>query len=172
MARLTQDTKDKILADYHTNKFSQRELSKKYNVSIGTVNKLTKEVSPQNEHLVNAQIALLEGQSQLPNEQMNAIMNTANDEVRRRGLVFGGVEKAVQKMNKIIEDGYIEDKLNIGDGMQKFEQRKLNTTDVKNAIDGYDKASITLGVNQRHANTIIANSNNQQTNNEIVVEIV
>ncbi|NBL01191.1 MAG: glutamyl-tRNA amidotransferase, partial [Erysipelotrichia bacterium] len=56
MARLTDHDKKLLIADYHTNKYSQRDLAKKYNTSIGTVNNLTKEVSPQNEHLVNAQI--------------------------------------------------------------------------------------------------------------------
>ena len=95
----------------------------------------------------------------------------ADEKLRRKNLVFGGVEKAVQKMNEIIEDGYVEDKISVGDGMQKFEQRKLNATDVKNAIDGYDKASVTLGVNERFSNSQInVNTQNNIDNRAIAVE--
>jgi len=46
MAKLTEHDKKLLIADYHTNKYSQRELAKKYNVSLGTVSNLTKEISP------------------------------------------------------------------------------------------------------------------------------
>jgi len=100
---------------------------------------------------------------------LNCADEVADDKIRRKGLVFGGVEKALKKMNDIIEHGYVEEKINVGDGMQKFEDRKLNATDIKNALDGYDKASVTLGVNERFSSsqTQINNNNNQQTNNEI-----
>ena len=47
MARLTQDTKDKILADFHTGYFSIRQLADKYETSHTTVNKLTKGIEPK-----------------------------------------------------------------------------------------------------------------------------
>lgn len=42
-------------------------------------------------------------------------------------------------------------------------EMELNPTDIKEIIEGTDKASITLGVNQRHSNTVINNANAQQT---------
>ena len=87
MAKLSDYDKKLLIADYHTNKYSQRDLAKKYNTSIGTVNNLTKEVSPQNEHLVNAQISILSAKSILPIEHLNAILNTAQEEVYNKGLV-------------------------------------------------------------------------------------
>jgi len=91
----------------------------------------------------------------------------ADDKLRRANLVYGGVEKAVKKMNEIIESGYVEDKINTGDGMQKFEKRALNTSDIKSAIDGYDKASVTLKVSDRFANSqvVINTQTNLQNNN-------
>ncbi len=90
----------------------------------------------------------------------------ADDKLRRLNLVYGGVEKAVQKMNEIVASGHIEEKINVGDGVQQFDKRKLNTTDIKNALDGYDKASVTLGVNERFSNSQINvnTQNNVQTN--------
>ena len=52
MSKLTDEIKNKISADYHTNKYSQRELAKRHSVSVGTINNITKGVVPINEHLV------------------------------------------------------------------------------------------------------------------------
>ena len=75
---------------------------------------------------------------------------------------------------QILKDGYVEDKINIGDGMQKFEQRKINTSDTLNIINGTDKASITLGVNERFSSsqTLINNTNANQQVNDIKIEII
>lgn len=169
MARLTEDKRESIISDYHTNKYSQRQLAKNHNVSIGTINKLTKEIIPQNEHLVNAQTSLLVAKSEISNEQMNSIMNTAHDEARRLNLVYGASEKLLQSATNIISNNKVVEKINIGDGVQKFETRELNTSDVKNLAEAIDKSSITLGVNQRHAVNNIINTNNQQTNNNMKV---
>ena len=92
MAKLRDYDKKLLLADYHTNKYSQRDLAKKYNVSIGTVNNLTKEVIPQNEHLVNAQISILSAKAILPIEHLNAILNTAQEEVYNKSLVTNATQ--------------------------------------------------------------------------------
>jgi len=65
------------------------------------------------------------------------------------------------------------EKINVGDGVQNFEPVGLGSLDYKNAQDAIDKASITLGINPRHANTNIKvdNTNTQiETNNNLVVE--
>ncbi len=58
------------------------------------------------------------------------------------------------------------EKINVGDGVQNFEPVALGSLDYKNAQDTIDKASITLGINQRHANTNtkVDSNNLQQTN--------
>ena len=132
MARLTENDKKIILADYHTNKYSQRDLAKKYNVSLGTISNLTKEVTPQNEHLVNAQIAVLSAKANLENEQLNAIMNTAQELAFNKELVYNVTQKALKKLDKLLDEAD-------------------NADDVNTIIQASDKASLTLGVNQRHA---------------------
>jgi len=171
MARLTQDTKDKILADYHVGK-SQNQLAKDYECSPATINKICKGVTPKYSDKVNSVVAIKTELNSESEYQSECFEREVNAKLRRANLVYGGVEKALKKMTEIVESGYVEDKINVGDGMQKFEQRKLNTTDVKNALDGYDKASITLGVNQRHANTVIANTNNNQQTSPTQINII
>ena len=139
MARLTDSDKESLLADYHTNKYSQRELAKRHGVSLGTVSKLTKEVTPQNEHLVNAQTAVTEAKSELPNEQMNAIMNASSDEVRRRGLIFGNAEKLAGKIDTMSD--------------QVDEPQ-----DIKTLVDANHRVGQTLGVVDQFAPKIDINN--------------
>jgi len=157
MARLSKEQtairKNKIIADFHIGK-SQNQLAKDYECSPATVNKICKGVIPKYKDKVNSVVAIRRELNAESEYQSECFDKEVNDQLRRANLVYGGVEKALKKMNDIIEEGYVEDKINVGDGMQKFEQRKLNTTDVRNALDGIDKASVTLGVNQRHAKTI------------------
>jgi len=58
MAKLTDEDKEKILADFHTGAYSQRELAKKYKVSHVTIGKLTKGLEPKHKEKVTAKIAI------------------------------------------------------------------------------------------------------------------
>lgn len=103
---------------------------------------------------------------------LNVHNELVQEQLRRIGLLYNGVEKAVKKMTALIEHGKIEEKINVGDGVQRFEERKLNTSDIKNAIDGFDKASITLGVNERFSNKVEVNNANVQEIEEKRVTII
>ena len=107
------------------------------------------------------------------NETALSVHNELVDEqLRRRGLLFNGVEKAVKKMADLIDYGKIEEKINVAPGVQQFEERKLNTSDIKNALDGFDKASITLGVNERFNSKVEVNNANVQEIEEKRVTII
>ncbi|MGB5793099.1 hypothetical protein [Poseidonibacter sp.] len=174
MARLT-DTKREDIKNALMLGDSQYKVSQQFEVSSATVNKIFKSIPIEEldklKGIVKEEVAIKSKLSGESERLVKAFDTKVNDELRRANLVFGGVEKAVQKMNEIINDGYVEDKINVGDGMQKFENRKLNTTDIKNAIDGYDKASVTLGVNERFSNSQInVNTQNNIDNRAIAIE--
>ena len=78
-----------------------------------------------------------------------------NEQLRRQNLVFNASEKALKKLDSLID--MTED-----------------AQDMKHIVDSIDKASITLGVNQRHANSQvnISNTNATQTNIELNKDIV
>ena len=166
MAKLSDYDKKLLIADYHTNKYSQRDLAKKYNTSIGTVNNLTKEVSPQNEHLVNAQISILSAKSILPIEHLNAILNTAQEEVYNKGLVTNASQLNLIRTTQYLANNKKLEKINVGEGIQKFEEVGLGADDFKQCQDAIDKASITLKVNGRFAPKQDINLTNAQQNNE------
>lgn len=74
----------------------------------------------------------------------------ADELIRNKNLVFGVTQKALAKASKMIDE-------------------LDNAQDLKHIVDLSDKASLTLGVNQRHAKTEINNTNAQQTVSEIVI---
>lgn len=92
-----------------------------------------------------------------------------NEQLRLKSLVFKATEKIIKKATDILDNNKVVDRVSVGDGVQQFEPRELNTTDLKNLSDTIDKASITLGVNQRHSNSQINvnTQNNIQTNLDI-----
>ena len=172
MAKLTDDLKDKILSDFHIGK-SQNWLATNYNLSPATINKLCKGLTPKYKDKVNTVISIKSDLSQESEYQAFTFDKEVNEQLRLKNLVFKATEKIIKKATDIIDSGKVTDKLNIGDGVQQFEPRELNTTDVKNLADAIDKASITLGVNQRHSNSQInvnTQNNLEQNNNNITVE--
>ena len=171
MAKITNEIKEKILADFHTGKCSQRELAKKYNASKTTIANLTKGLSPKNDRLVEAQISLLSAQSSLTTTEMTAIMTAAKDEAYNRGLIFNATQKNLAKITQMLDKNTKYEKVGVGDGVQNFEPVELNANDYKALQDAIDKASLTLGVNQRTSSTTINNANVQQSEEtKIVIE--
>ena len=163
VGKITDEIKEKILADFHTGKFSQRELAKKYSVSNGTVANLLKGLTPKNEHLVEAQITLLSAQTQKSEIEMSSILSTAKDEAYNRGLIFNATQKNLNRVIDMLDKNTKFEKVGVGDGVQNFEPVELNANDFKALQEAIDKASLTLGVNSRTGNISISNTNAQQT---------
>lgn len=177
--QLSEHDKKLILADYHTGKYSQRKLANKYNVSVGTINNLTKEEIPQNEHLVEAQISILSAKAILPIEHLNSILNTAQEEIYNRGLITNATQLNLIRTNQYLAknekveivklntytngrlDGQTVELVNVG----------LGADDFKQCQDAIDKASITLGINQRHSNSQVNIQNTNAIQNNIPIQI-
>lgn len=158
---LDERIKKELIADYLTGRYSQRELAKKYKVSLGSVNNLTRDLNTSNADLVTAQANLLIAKNELPIEQMNAIIETAYDEVYSKQLIQKTTHLNLKRISETLEKNTKMSKINVGDGVQNLEPTSLEMIDYKIAQDAIDKASLTLGINQRHAKTeISANASN------------
>ena len=164
MARLTdkqrEDIKNALLLGD-----SQYKVAQDFEVSSATVNKIFKtldlEVLEKTKGLVKEEIAIktiLSEQSESFSESFN---DKVDEQLRRRNLVFNASEKLLVKATEMIKKGQTVDKINVGAGIQQIEPRELDSSDLKNLADTIDKASITLGVNQRHSNSQV---NIQNTN--------
>ena len=156
MARLSETEKKRLIADLETAQYSVRELAKKYNVSVATVQKHKNSMTmPESEHIVNAGIAYKTALAGIEEpEKVNAIVNAVEDKTRRANLVYGIAEKALAKMGTMLD---------------QVDQPR----DIRDIVEATDKASITLGVNQRHANAVqIENMNAQQQSQATNIEVI
>jgi len=163
MAKLTDSDKINLIADWKTGRFSHRSLVEKYNASKGTVGNLTKGIEPKNGQYVDAQITLLTAKSILSDEEMGAIIAVAQNEIFERGLITNATQLNLVRITQHLKDNKKLEKINIGNGVQNLEEVELGSSDYKNIQDAIDKASLTLGVNQRHSSQQI----NVQTNTAI-----
>ena len=171
MARLTDRIRDNIVNQFHLG-VSQYQLAKDFEVSPATINKLCKGLTPKLKDKVNEAVAIKSALVLESESLVNAFDTKVNEICRFKGIVFNLTEKALKKANDILDYGTVEDKINIGDGVQKFEDRRLNTNDIKNIIELSDRASITLGVNERFSSSAIqVNNANVQENKTINIVV-
>ena len=165
MARLTDKQRDMIISDFNIG-VSQNQLALKYECSPATINKLCKGLEPKYKDKVNTVVSIKSELSKESEYQSECFDKEVNEQLRRQNLVFNASEKLLVKATQMIDKNQTVDKVNVGAGVQQIEPRDLDSSDLKNLADTIDKASITLGVNQRHSNSQVQinNSNNQQTN--------
>lgn len=153
---ISQEKWEKAKTLFESGKLSLSEISKQTGIDKSSISKKAKNQqwsSVENSDYIEAKILIAEKKSTLPIEKINILDDVANDEIRRRKLVLGNAEKLAQKID-IMTDEVFEAK------------------DIKDLVDANDKLSITLGVNQRHANSQvnIQNTNATQVNNNIDIE--
>lgn len=85
-------------------------------------------------------------------ELVDATMKIAQDRNPKfRKIIEDLTELNMNNLKKHLMGNKKLEKINVGAGIQRFEEVGLGTSDFKEAQDTIDKASLTLGVNQRHA---------------------
>lgn len=135
---------------YETNQYSLAQISEKTGIDKSTISKKAKIQqwsSVENLDYIESKAIISKKKSTLNQQQINILDEVADEQLRRQNLVFNASEKALVKLSGLIDD--VDE-----------------AQDMKHIVDAIDKASITLGVNQRHSNSQVQinNSNNQQTN--------
>lgn len=99
MARLTDEEREKILADFHAGK-SQQSLAKKYEVSTATINKLCKGVTPKNAEKVNTLTRINIELSEQSEQEVNAVRSEV-DERTKHVLFFNSA--AIRNVREAME---------------------------------------------------------------------
>ena len=91
-------------------------------------------------------------------------INLLADKIDAKRLINGASMINLTKTIEYLQGGVKLEKVSIGQGMQELTEVGLASDDFKQCQDAIDKASITLGINQRHATSSvnIANQNQQQ----------
>tara|TARA_R110000744_G_C19323880_1_gene557902 strand:+ start:1230 stop:1694 length:465 start_codon:yes stop_codon:yes gene_type:complete len=152
LARLTDNKRDMIISDFNIGK-SQNQLAKDYECSPATINKLCKGKTPKYKDKVNTFVAI---KSELINEseyQSECFDKEVNELMKNKEMILNLT------------------KLNLTDAKQKIDEGLSSIGENKIAQELIDKASVTLGVNERFSNSQI--NVNSQTNiqqNNISIE--
>lgn len=108
---------------------------------------------------VTQQLATLE------DYEIEILEELIEDETKIKSLLTNATALNLVRINQLLQKNKKEEKYGIGDGMQGFQEVDLSSMDYKQLQEAIDKASITLGVNQRHAPKMeVNNTNGQQTN--------
>ena len=77
--------------------------------------------------------------------------------------------KLIDVVEDLLKNKKVKEKINVGIGVQEFQERDLNTSDVKNISDTISQIGKTLSVVD-NKETVINNANVQS--NELIVEII
>lgn len=152
------------------NKSSIQRKEKKENWIVGKTQQLKSdiiEVEKQNATILQQKATIREKIATLEDYEIKYLDELIQDEAKIRSLLFSTTALNVIRINEDLQQNMKYEKVSVGDGVQNLEPVKLSASDYKNAQEALDKASITLGVNQRHSNSQVTvnNQNNIQNNN-------
>lgn len=177
MAKLTDRQKEELqLLSIEVNeegkkKYTQQQLADKFGISKGMVNRYIKEKVNKVNKIVTDEVRIIGEYENLQNEKSKLLTKSEQIEVNNqiksklyyKGRIFNQIESALDTNDDILENGYVEEKINIGDGVQKFDKRTLNTNDTYNIVKTADTALIALDIVPRHGKSVEVNNQNTNT---------
>lgn len=154
------------------NKSSIQRKEKKDNWIVGKTQQLKSdiiEVEKQNATILQQKATIRKKIATLEDYEIKYLDEIIQDEAKIRSLLFSTTALNVIRINEDLQQNMKYEKVSCGDGVQNLEPVKLSASDYKNAQEALDKASITLGINQRHSNSQINvnTQNNIQQNNNV-----
>ena len=176
MAKLTDRKRNNIVAKWKTGVYTQRELAKTYNVDVATINKIVKEIPKENADLVEAGVVFENAKRSTKSQQEISEINKAIEyrlkkefsEDNKRVKVYDLSYKLIDVVEDLLKNKKVKEKINVGIGVQEFQERDLNTSDVKNISDTISQIGKTLSVVD-NKETVINNANVQENKNLEIV---
>lgn len=176
MAKLTDRKRNNIVAKWKTGVYTQRELAKTYNVDVATINKIVKEIPKENADLVEAGVVFENAKRSTKSQQEISEINKAIEyrlkkefsEDNKRVKVYDLSYKLIDVVEDLLKNKKVKEKINVGIGVQEFQERDLNTSDVKNISDTISQIGKTLSVVD-NKETVINNANTQENKNLEIV---
>ena len=187
MAKLTERQKNNIVAKWKTGQYTLRDIANLYKVDHKTIHRIVEDVPKENADIIEAQtqLEILKKSTKTPqeiaeiNKSVESRLKAINDSDSLRLKIYetqiSAVDLIAKVLNKAKKQVPIKVKQYDSDGRVNGEtveivELELESSDLKNLVDSVDKASQTIKVNERHANTTINNTNAQQNNENTVIE--
>ncbi len=150
MARLTDNQRELILADFHTGQYTLRDLGFKYKTSHVTIGKLVKGIEPKHTEKVNTISTMTAELHQESLQEVNAVTKEIDKRTKHILLFETSALKNQKKANDLL-DGM--------DKIHEIEAHARTTQKNKETVLGKDK-------------TVELNNTNAQQNNTVeVIEI-
>ena len=147
MARLTDDQRELILADFHTGQYSQHKLAQRHKVSSKTINTIVKGLEPKHNDKVNTLVSVKTELYQESKQEVNAVEDIVNKRVEHLLFFQDSALKNQRLANKVVDEN--KDNINTIESHSRITQRNKET------VLGKDK---TIELNNTNAN---------QNNNEV-----
>lgn len=148
---ISQSIWDKAQTLFESGQYSLSEISDKTGIDKSSISKKAKiQQWKSGEHFdyIEAKTKIVEKKSTLTVEKISTLDEIADEAILNKGLVYGVTQKALKKLNKMIDE-------------------MDNANDIKTAIEASDRASLTLRVNERHAPKVEVSQTNQTAIAEI-----
>ena len=157
MARLTDDQRELILADFHTGQYTQQALGEKYNTSHVTIGKIVKGLEPKHKDKVTT-------------------ISTMTAELHRESYKeVTAVTKAIDRRTQhilLFENSALENQRKANLAISKIEDEKINEKNLY-SLDAHSK------ITQRNKETVLGkdktvelNNVNTQQNNSLSIEFI
>jgi len=161
--------KNIVIADWKTGAYSLNALSKKHKISVNSVKKICTNIPQENAELVELCTEVESAKKCTKNAQeLKAVEEVVKNRLKIYDIsntILDGVEKLVKKgkAQKVVTESLGE----AGSSATVVEY-DLQAKDYKELQETVDKASLTLGVNQRHANNNIQVNTQNNVKNEMI----
>lgn len=142
MARLNDDDREKILADWHTGQFSVRELGARHNIGKTTIAKLVQGIDPKHKDKVDTLVAVKTALAQENGQEVDSVNRIVDEKTRHLQFLHNATLKNISNMaKKLGENATIKE--------HKYAQEAIH------------KAGQTLGVVEQFAKSGDVNVNTQ-----------
>jgi len=132
MARLTDQDRELILADYHTGHYTVRELAQRHSIGKTTVAKMVKDIEPKNKDKVDTLVTIHTELSEQSGQEVDSVSRLVDEKTKHLKLINDNATKLAGKLATMAD--------------------QIDTpNDLKTLAEANDKLAITLKVADRHA---------------------
>lgn len=136
---------------FESGQYSLGQISEKTGIDKSQISRISKKQQWQiglHSDYIAAKVKIVEKKTTENTTTISTLDEIADEAILNKGLVYGVTQKALKKLNKMIDE-------------------MDNANDIKTAIEASDRASLTLRVNERHAPKVEVSQTNQTAIAEI-----
>lgn len=155
--------KNKLISDWKTGAYTQRDLAHKHKISPGMVARIVKDVPKESEQLVSKKIEIEHALTLKSEQEVSSIDEVVSKELARKAKA--------QVMGDFLDDG-IGIALNTGVKILKREDATMNDVAQFGKFQNDARVGLDLQPKFSSAQTTINNTNAQQNNTPELIEYV